>query len=91
MCWEGRRQSNDRQKTFNEIAATMSMGNKKLKEMGEVKKEKGKKKEGGWVEAANPWKNVVDRMCCLEGTTANFLKLKIGDRPCEPACVTVHS
>lgn len=38
------------------MAATMSWGGGKVKEMGEVKKEKGKEKEGGWVEAANPWK-----------------------------------
>lgn len=37
--------------------------------MGEVKKEKGKEREGGWVEAANPWnmwwvKSAVRRNYC---------------------------
>lgn len=43
------------QEEFNEMATTISWG-KKVKEIGGMKKGKGKEKEGGWVEAANPWK-----------------------------------
>lgn len=62
----------------------MSLGEQKTQRNGRSEKRKGKGKRRLGRSCQPMEECVVGRKCCLEGTTANFLKLKIGDPTCVP-------